>query len=136
MSRVYKLKARLASGVLRDLRVEVSEREPWQLQYDGLDGTLHCLQDRDLFEAFAAMRLELQRDGCQLLCVGARPDAVVSGMLRSTVGGRYAYIVRPGFLADCVMVDIFDYADLEVVGTVQQQRTYLEAWNRSLGWPE
>ena len=44
-------------------------------------------------------------------------------------GGRKAYILhmgRPGSMTE--MVDIFDYAEPAVVGTVQQQREYVQAW--------
>jgi hypothetical protein len=55
MGRVQDIKARLASGALKDFRAEVSEGQPWQLEYHGLDDTLHRLPARDLFEALAAM---------------------------------------------------------------------------------
>jgi hypothetical protein len=46
-------------------------------------------------------------------------------------GGQKAYVIRPGKQAT-ELVDIFDYAEPALVGTVQQQRDYVEAWWASL----
>ena len=68
-----------------------------------------------------ALREYLETSGCQLLCAGARPDDVLSAMSRSVGGGRQAYVVRLRS-QDEELVDIFDYAEPALVGTVQQQR--------------
>ena len=91
------------------------------------------LEAPDLFEALREMRAELESAGCQLLCAGARPYVTVSGMSRSMGGGRKGYIVHLGSPASRTdMVDIFDYAEPALVGTIQQQRDYFRAWAESL----
>jgi hypothetical protein len=133
MSRVENIKARLSNGKLKEFHVKASEEEPWQLEFCGVDGSILCFKATDLFEALRAMREDLERDGCQLLCAGARPDVTPSGMSRSMSGGRKAYIVRQGSPASRTdIVDIFDYAEPKLVGTVQQQREYFHAWTHSL----
>jgi hypothetical protein len=48
-------------------------------------------------------------------------------------GGRKAYVVHLGIPASSTeMVDIFDFAELETVGSVEQQRAYLRSWAASL----
>jgi hypothetical protein len=133
MSRFESILARLPDGALRELRVEVSEDEPWQLEFRGLDGVVHQYRATDLFRAFRDMREDLERKGLQLLCAGARPDVIPSAMSRSMSGGRKAYVIRQGKQANKAdLVDIFDYAELAVVGSVEQQRDYFETWARSL----
>jgi hypothetical protein len=133
MSKTENIKARLPDGALRDFPVKVSEYEPWTIEFHGLDGSIRCCQATDLFNALQEMRKDLESAGCQLLCAGARPDVTPSGMSRSMGGGRKAYIVHLGSPASRTeMVDIFDYAEPAVVGTVQQQRDYIRAWYESL----
>ncbi|MGA3171317.1 MAG: hypothetical protein ABSE62_09905 [Chthoniobacteraceae bacterium] len=86
----------------------------------------------DLFDAFINMRLELEGQGLQLLCIGCRSDVWPSGMSRDMGGGRKAYIThmdRRSAHAD--LVDIFDYATLETVGTVAEQKAFHEKWAAS-----
>jgi hypothetical protein len=133
MIRVQHVQARLPNGTLRDFDIEVSIRAPWTLVFQAFDGTIRRLQARDLFEALQEMRKELEIAGCQLLCAGARHDVTPSSMSRSMGGGRKAFIVHIGRPADrAEMVDIFEYAEPAVVGTVQQQRDYFQAWKESI----
>ena len=137
MSIVKHMKAKLADGTLRGFHVKTSEDVPWSIEFQSGDGTARRFEARDLFEALQEMRTELECEGWQLLCAGARPDLAVSGMSRSMGGGRKGYIVqlgRPARQTD--MVDIFDYAEPAVVGTVQQQQAYFQAWLESLKQPE
>jgi hypothetical protein len=133
MSEAENLKARGPDGVIVNLRIEVSEHEPWRLSLTSPDGAIRQYQCSDLFESLLAMRRDLERAGFQLLCAGARPDVTTSGMSRSMGGGRKAYVVHMGSPASrSEMVDIFDYAEPELVGTVQQQQEYLDQWINSL----
>src|ERR1700730_10046742 len=121
--RAESVKGRLVDGTLRDFRVEVSRDAPWWLKYCDLDGNPRHIEDVDLFRAFAAMRQDLESQGCQLLFAGARPDVHPSSMSSSMGGGRLVYILRhgkPSTRDD--LLDIFDYAEPELLGTVQQQR--------------
>jgi hypothetical protein len=104
--------------------------ELWQIQLVNFEENVASFGETDLYEAMQALRQYLEAKGCQLLCAGARPDVVPSGMSRSMGGGRQAYIIRLGKQATEV-VDIFDYSEPDLVGTVQQQRQYVEAWRAS-----
>lgn len=133
MSRMENIKARLPDGSLRDIQIRVSEDAPWKLEFQGLDGTMRCIEAGDLFEALRKMRGEFENAGCLLLCAGSRPDINPSGMSRSMGGGRRAYILHRGQQATMSeTVDIFDYAEPAVVGTTRQQLEYVQGWIESL----
>ena len=86
----------------------------------------------DLFDAFIQFRLVLEKHGLLLLCAGCRPEVWPSGMARSMGGGRKAYITHmdaPSPKAD--LIDIFDYAGPEQVGSVAQQRAFHGKWVES-----
>lgn len=54
-------------------------------------------------------------------------------MSRSMGGGRKAYVMRLGQSAGTHdLVDIFNPVELEAVGTVEEQRAYVDAWLASL----
>jgi hypothetical protein len=115
---------------VKELRLDVSidlQCELWQIQLVNFEENTACFRETDLYNAMQALRQYLEAKGYQLLCAGARPDVVPSGMSRSMGGGRQAYVIRPGKQAT-ELVDIFDYAEPALVGTVQQQREYVEAW--------
>jgi len=127
-------KARLSDGSVKELRLDVSvdiQCELWQIQLVNFEENTACFRETDLYKAMQALRQYLEAKGYLLLCAGARRDVVPSGMSRSMGGGRQAYVIRPGKQAT-ELVDIFDYAEPALVGTVQQQREYVEAWWASL----
>ena len=127
-------KARLSDGAVKELRLEVSvdvPRELWQIQLNDFEEDVVCFRETDLYKAMQALREYLEAKGCQLLCAGARPDVAPSGMSRSMGGGREAYVMHLGKQAT-ELIDIFAYAAPAVVGTVQEQREYFQAWIASL----
>ena len=127
------IKVRMPDGTVKELAVEISKGSPWWLAFRDFDGARQRFEARDLFEAFLAMRENFEARGCQLLCAGARKDAWPSGMSRSMGGGRKAFIVHLGLPAEMdALVDIFDYAEPEVVGTVEEQRAHISKWFDSL----
>jgi hypothetical protein len=124
----------MPDGTVKELAVEISRGSPWWLAFRDFDGARQRFEARDLFEAFLAMRQSLEARGCQLLCAGARKDAWPSGMSRSMGGGRKAFVVQLGLPAEMdALVDIFAYAEPDVVGTVEEQRAYRRKWIDSLG---
>jgi len=133
MSAAQNLKAQLADGTIVEFAVDVSQGEPWRIEFAGFEGARRRFEAADLFEALRAMREDLERDGYRLLCAGARPDVAASPMSRQMGGGRKAYVMRlgqPAATAD--LIDIFDDAAPAAVGTVAEQRAYFAAWTRSL----
>jgi hypothetical protein len=102
--------------------------EAW-LEFRDFDGTLRRFEASDIFEALVAVRRSFEERGCRLLCAGARPDVWPSGMGRSMARGRKAYVTRLGSPAKLeALVDIFDPATTELVGTVEEQRAFHEKW--------
>jgi hypothetical protein len=127
-------KARLSDGSVKELRLDVSvdmQCQLWQIELVNFEENTTCFRETDLYKAMQTLRQYLEAKGYQLLCAGARPDVVPSGMSRSMGGGQRAYVIRPG-KQTTELVDIFDYAEPALVGTVQQQRDYVEAWRASL----
>jgi len=127
-------KARLSDGSVKELRLDVSvdmQCQLWQIELVNFEENTTCFRETDLYKAMQTLRLYLEARGFQLLCAGARPDVVPSGMSRSMGGGQQAYVIRPGKQAT-ELVDIVDYAEPALVGTVQQQRDYVEAWRASI----
>jgi hypothetical protein len=128
------IKARSSDGSVAELRLAVSldtECGLWQIRFRDSGKNLVYFRETDLYKALQAMRERLETEGCQLLCAGARPDVAPSGMSRSMGGGRQAYVIHLGKQAT-ESVDIFDYAEPALVGTVQKQRDYFKTWFASL----
>lgn len=92
------------------------------------------LRGDDYFNRPVELRLKVERQGHRLLCAGCRPEVWPSGMSRDMGGGRKAYVHCRGYPTEH-LVDIFDPAATEAVGTVQQQRDFIADWLESLGWP-
>jgi hypothetical protein len=137
MSKTEKIsaKARLSDGAVKELRLDVSvdiQRELWQIQLVNFEENAPCFRATDVYKAMQALREYLETKECQLLCAGARPDVVPSGMSRDMGSGRLAYVFRLGKQATEELVDIFNYAEPRLVGTVQQQREHVAAWRASL----
>jgi hypothetical protein len=128
-----RLKARLSDGRVQELLMEISvdvQSRLWQIQVENAGEDVTCFRETDIFKAMQTLREYLEAKGCQLLCAGARPDVWPSGMSRDMGGGRIAYVIQLGKQAT-EWIDIFDYAEPAVVGTVQQQREFVEAWYAS-----
>jgi hypothetical protein len=91
-------------------------------------------EGRDLFAALAAARRELEAQGVQLACNGARRDVYTSGMLRQAAQGRRAYVLTmpPTAARLPPTVDIFAAApESSVLATVDEQREWFNGWRHS-----
>jgi hypothetical protein len=129
---IKNVKIQLRDLVIVDCIVEVSDAPPWKLVLSGLPNTLEG-SGKDCFAALTSVRESLEKMGARLLCQGCRPDVYPSGMSRDMGGGRKAYINKlgaPALRTD--IIDIFDYAEPEAVGTVAEQRAFHEKWVESL----
>lgn len=122
---------------------EQGETEACQIDYERgppVVVTLHSQRfgemvatDEDVFEALCKLRLRLEEEGCLLLCNAARKDAYPSRMSRQMSGGRKVYLLKPGVQGRREdLIDVFDAAPLDQVGTVTEQRLMFEDWLRSL----
>jgi hypothetical protein len=127
------LKVRHKDGTIEGCSIEIAQAPNWKLIFSGAGLTNHQFSGDDLFDALISMRLTLEKIGVQTLCAGARRDVFPSGMSRDMSGGRKAYATRlgaPALRAD--LLDIFDYSDVDSVGSVEQQKMFHEKWIASL----
>lgn len=133
MSQVKKINVMLSDRVIQECSIEYMDAYPWILKCFGLELKQHIFEGNDLFESLTAFRQELESQGIQLLCAGARPDVYPSGMSRGMGGGKKAYITRLGQPAlNNDLIDIFDYTEPDKVGTIDEQWAFHERWIAAL----
>ena len=133
MNEAKTIKVRLGDGTIKECAIVISSCPAWKLAFSGIELPVSDFIGEDLFEALFALRSALEQNGAQLLCAGSRPEVFPSGMSRSMGGGRKAYVTRlgsPALKSD--LVDIFEYAGPEAVGTVAQQKAFHQKWAGSL----
>jgi hypothetical protein len=121
------------SGEIKNIKVYFANAQPWFIELS-LDGEQTVkLEGRDLFDCLCALRTETDALGIKILCNGARIDAFPSPMLQSS-GARKVYITEIGKQALREnLVNIFEEAPAEKVGTVEDQFEYHTKWIDSLG---
>jgi hypothetical protein len=85
---------------------------------------------RDLFAALAVARRQLEMQGVQLACNGARLGVWPSGMLRQTGYGRRAYVLTvPTTAGGSSTVDIFEPAPKSAtLATVDEQHEWFRRY--------
>jgi hypothetical protein len=103
-----------------------------------VNGKAWSARGRDLFDAFCALRLQLEPLGMRICVSGARLDVHPSGMSRSMGGGQMAYeLGKPGKIGRLwrfhvrrrpPLVYIFSPAPCELVVSVAEQERYFEEW--------
>lgn len=83
----------------------------------------------DYFEAFCAIRLELEKEGLIPFCYGASLNVHPSGMSRSMGSGLQAYRLTLGQKASRAdLVDIFAAGPDVIPAFVSSQREHFRAW--------
>lgn len=133
MSESKDINVQLADGTLTKALIVISELTPCRLDFECSEWERQRFCADDLHGAFVDLRSWLDGLGVKLLCNGARVDVTPSGMSRGMSGGRKAYIIRlgkPSLSSD--LVDVFEYAEPEKIGTVQQQKEFYKKWVSSL----
>lgn len=101
---------------------------PWFIEMSCEELPITRYEGHDLFRCLRELRFKLDVFGVKVLCNGARIDATVSGML-SDSGARKVYLTTMGQHARLEdLVNIFDEADPEKVGTVEEQDNYHNKW--------
>lgn len=107
-------------------KICVIEFKHWELGYRWFEG-------KDLFDSFCKLRLVLESQGFRILCNGARIDSYPSPMSRNMCGGAKLYKMTIGQRVERKdLLRIFDKADIESVGTVDEQKAYFKKWRKSL----
>jgi hypothetical protein len=133
MTEARKLNILFPDSSIRQCLIEIAEKEPWVISLSQPDLGSHCFEGENLSRALVLALKFLEGMGCKLLCNGARTNVVVSGMSRQMGGGRKAYIAYIGEQARREdMVDIFDDADLSLIGTMAQQSEFYKEWVTSI----
>lgn len=94
---------------------------------------IHTVSGADLFDCLCLLRQWYEDRGSSILCNGARTDVFPSRMSRQMGRGRKAYVLTISKQARKEdLVDIFEPASAESVGTVSEQVAYYETWLDSL----
>ena len=127
------IKFLLPDGNVVKNNVKHAVAPPWfiELSLDELHDTK--FEGSDLFDCLCSLRSKLDVLGIKMLCNGARIDTYPSPMLQSS-GARKVYITTLGKQALREnLVNIFDEALPEKIGTVEQQIGYHNKWIESLG---
>jgi len=84
----------------------------------------------DVYDTLIRLRCQLEFYGFTIALQGARRDTAPSGMLRSMGDAREVYVLREGerhATRDDIVVTLDD-AEVELLGTVEEQRAYVMAW--------
>ena len=97
------------------------------------DGKVWEASAGNLFDSLVIIRKEMEREEISPLCNGARVGIAVSGGGRQTSSTRRVCKVEIGQQAQRHnLIDIFDYAEPDVVGTVKEQKEFNHKWVSSL----
>lgn len=111
----------------------------WLDGYDGprplyrielfLDGDRYTGTAMDMFASLVRLRRQLEPDGWTVAVQGARRDTFPSGMTRDMDGGMRAYVMRPGQKSSIDdLVDTLADAELEQIGTIEEQQAWHAEW--------
>jgi hypothetical protein len=93
-------------------------------------------QANDYFECLIKLREIFEKRKWILLCNGSRYDVFPSGMARDMGKGLKAYKLemgKPAKIED--LVNIFEEAEIEKIGTIEEQKEYYKKWVESFGLP-
>lgn len=92
----------------------------------------HHFEGRDIFDCLCQLRAFLEKKGWNILCNGARIDAYPSSMSRDMGGGMKLYHLKLGKRPQrSDLLRIFDNAEPDKIGTIEEQRAYYEKWHAS-----
>jgi hypothetical protein len=128
------LKVLQANGIINSYCIYFQEVGDSSISMQFDDGVVLKFEGQDLFCSLRLLRKYFEEKGAKVLCNGARIDAYPSGMSRSMGRGRKIYLLSHGKQARRAdLVDIFDYANPEQIGSVEAQELYYKEWINSLG---
>jgi hypothetical protein len=118
------LKIHCESGVVGTAEIELLQIKSDCIIRFSFDKKPIDFVNYDFFECLIDLRLYLEHRKCFPLCNGARIDVHCGGMLREASKGCWGYILKgnENIVQDEDEVYIFDFADLELMATVDQQR--------------
>jgi hypothetical protein len=113
--------------------MNIASDPPWIIEFTALDIPKMILKNRDLFECLIDLRKELVKFRYRPLCNGARLNIHASSMSREICGGEMAYIIHMGEQARREdVVNIFEYAEPDLIVSVSEQQEFYHNWVKSL----
>jgi hypothetical protein len=107
--------------------IERVNPDRWTLEFTSPIAEKLSFTEGDLFECLTKLRLELAQNGYKPLCNGARLNVYVSGMERDMGDGLSAHVITSEStldIKDVEFVDIFDYAEPDLIASVEEQFKY------------
>lgn len=91
------------------------------------------VKGHDYFKCLLNLRIELEKLNYYILCNGARRDISCGGMLREASDGLSAYIIKLGEYCHVGEdVDIFEYAEPNLVVSIKEQEEFSKIHQNSL----
>lgn len=89
--------------------------------------------DQNLFSALNELRIQLEKQGIQIMCNGSAKNVYPSPMQLSMGVGRTAYRLFLGRQAKSEdIVDIFEYSEDSEFVSIYEQENYYKEWLNSL----
>ncbi|MCT7994046.1 hypothetical protein [Laspinema olomoucense] len=105
---------------------------PCMVEFQNTELGNHQFQGKDVFDCFCKLRFFLEKKGWNILCNGSRVDAYPSSMSRDMGGGMKLYHLQIGKRPQRIdLLRIFDKAEANQIGTLEEQRLYYERWRAS-----
>jgi hypothetical protein len=96
----------------------------WTLEFTSSITRKLSFTDEDIFKCLTQLRIELAKDGCKVLCNGARLDTYRSGMSCDMGSGLSVEVMSLDPEIDIDYVYIFDYAKPDLIASVEDQFNY------------
>jgi hypothetical protein len=86
--------------------------------------------DTDAFRALLKIREQAEPKGIKFLIQGNRPNCWPSGMSASMSNGTKIYDRQLPLNSDSFLVETFDYAPEQEIGTLQEQSNFNKEWRK------
>ncbi len=119
-----------SSGIKQEIKIDINTTVPSIKIVEPSNNLIFA--SSDLFECLKLMRKHFDLQDIKILCNGARIDVFPSRLLRQNGKGQKAYVQRLGFpVTKTDIVNIFDFADDNLIGSIESQEKFHERWLKS-----
>uniref|UniRef100_UPI0036702A91 hypothetical protein n=1 Tax=Microcoleus anatoxicus TaxID=2705319 RepID=UPI0036702A91 len=120
------------SNHLSECTLSYQNTQPCVIDFHNSELEHHHFEGRDVFDCLCQLRVFLEKKGWNILCNGSRIDAYPSPMSRDMGGGMKLYHLILGKRPQRGdLLRIFDRAEPDQIGTIEEQRAYYEKWRAS-----
>jgi hypothetical protein len=114
---------------LSECTLSYQNTQPCMIDFQNSELGHHHFEGRDVFDCLCQLRHFLERIGWNILCNGSRIDAYPSSMSRDMGGGMKLYHLKLGKRPQrSDLLRIFERAEPDQIGTIEEQRAYYEKW--------